>query len=139
MNSATLVYTALSILGFGLWGFLMKLGQQRLGALPHLAAMGLVVAAVVLAGLLSRRAPLPPLTADLWIPAAATLATLLAMLFLVLALEQMEDHAAGVVALSALYPGITALLSTWFLGETFSWAKIAGLAFAALAAILFTR
>jgi len=126
-------------MGFGVWGVLMKLGQERLGPLPHLAAMGAAVALIVVAGLGIRALPLPAWTPNLWIPLAATLATLVAMLFLTLALSSSSGSTAAVVALSALYPGVTALLATLFLGEPFSMSKVAGLCLAVGAAFLFTR
>ncbi len=139
MNASALGFTLLSALFFGVWGFFMKMGQERLGAVPHLMGMGVTVAVVVLLALLSRQLPLPAMRGDVWLPVVATLATLLAMLFLVLALAKAGGQTAGVVALSALYPGITAAMATIFLGEDFSPAKAGGLACAALAAFLFTR
>jgi transporter family protein len=139
LDTRTLIYVAFSILGFGVWGFLMKLGQERLGAMPHLTAMGLMVAAVVILGVLGRALPAPEWKADLWLPAGAALATVVAMLFLTLALGGAQGNTAGVVALSAMYPGVTAVLAALFLGESFSLAKVAGLLFAAAAAFLFTR
>lgn len=139
MNTRTLIYTFFSILGFGFWGFLMKVGQKRLGAMPHLITMGIVVTLIVLAGLLSRQVSLPPLRSALWIPAAATVATLVAMVSFTWALESAEGHTSAVVALTALYPGITAVLAVLFLGESFSLAKGAGILFALTAAFLFTR
>ena len=139
MDAKTLTYALISVLGFGVWGVLMKLGQERLGPLPHLTAMGTGVALIVVVGLASRALPIPAWTPGLWIPLAATLATLVAMLFLTLALSSSTGSTAAVVALSALYPGVTALLATLFLGESFSLAKIAGLCLAVGAAFLFTR
>ncbi len=117
----------------------MKIGQERLGPLPHLTAMGAAVALIVAGGLASRALPVPDWTPDLWIPLAATLATLVAMLFLTLALSSSTGSTAAVVALSALYPGVTALLAALFLGEPFSMTKAAGLCLAVGAAYLFTR
>ena len=108
--------------------------------MPHLMGMGVTTAVVVVIAVASRQFPLPPMRADImWLPVVATLATLLAMLFLVLALSKAPGQTAGVVALSALYPGITAVLAALFLGEGFSPAKVGGLLCAALAAFLFTR
>ena len=140
MNTTALSLTLLALLCFGVWGFFMKLGEERLGAMPHLIGMGVTTAAVVLIALASRQFPLPPMRVEvIWIPVAATLATLLAMLFLALALAKAQGQAAGVVALSALYPGVTAVLAALFLGEGFTPAKAGGLICAALAAFLFTR
>ena len=140
MNTTALSLTLLAVLCFGVWGFFMKLGQERLGAMPHLMGMGVTTAVVVVIAVASRQFPLPPMRADImWLPVVATLATLLAMLFLVLALSKAEGQTAGVVALSALYPGVTAVLAALFLGEGFSPAKVGGLVCAALAAFLFTR
>ncbi len=139
MNATALGFTLLSVLCFGVWGLLMKLGQERLGAIPHLMGMGVTTAAVVLLAILSRQFPLPPMRGDVWLPMVATLATLLAMLFLVLALSKAGEQTAGVVALSALYPGVTAVMAAIFLGEDFPLAKLGGLACAAMAAFLFTR
>ena len=168
MDARTLTYTAFSVMGFGIWGFLMNLGQERLGALPHLTAMGLIVAIIVavvrfwgppgtipiinsltdppvltakimVTGLFGGLLPLPEFNPHLWLPLGAALATMAAMLFLTLALGASGGNTAAVVALSALYPGITAILGAIFLGEGFSLAKIAGLCCAAAAAYLFTR
>ncbi len=139
MDAKTLTYAFISVLGFGAWGVLMKLGQERLGPLPHLTAMGAAVALIVVAGMFSRALPIPAWTPNLWLPLAATLATLVAMLFLTLALASSTGSTAAVVALTALYPGVTALLAAYFLGEPFSAAKFAGLCLAMGAAFLFTR
>lgn len=139
LDAKTLIYALISVLGFGVWGVLMKVGQERLGPLPHLTAMGTAITLIVAVGLASRALPLPAWTPNLWISLAATLATLVAMLFLTLALSQSTGSTAAVVALTALYPGVTALLATLFLGESFSIAKFAGLCFAVVAAFLFTR
>jgi len=139
VNAAAIGFTLISVLGFGVWGLLMKMGQLRLGALPHLMAMGVTITPIVVVALLSRRIPLPPLKAELWLAVGATLATVAAMFFLVLALERAEGNTAAVVALSALYPGVTAVLATLFLGEPLGAAKLAGLVLAAAAAFLFTR
>ena len=139
MDARTLTYTAISVIGFGVWGFFMKLGQERLGALPHLTTMGLIVAIIVAIGIFGDKLPLPKFNSNLWLPLGATLATLVAMLFLTLALGSSSGSTASVVALSALYPGITAILATVILGEDFSHAKLAGLCCAAAAAYLFTR
>jgi drug/metabolite transporter (DMT)-like permease len=139
MDARTLTYTGISILGFGVWGFMMKLGQERLGAIPHLTAMGVFVALIVVLGLASRALPVPELNFGLWLPLGAALATLVAMLFLTLALGTSTGNTAAVVALSAVYPGITAILAAMFLGEAFTLAKVGGLLCAAAAAFLFTR
>ncbi|MDA0999655.1 MAG: EamA family transporter [bacterium] len=138
MDSKTLIYTALSILSFGFWGMLMQLGQKRLGPMPHLVAMGISIAALVALGLISRQVSLPPLKPALWISVGATVATMAALVFFTFALARAEGNTTAVVALTALYPGVTALLSVFFLGESFSLAKGAGLVLALGAAILFT-
>ena len=82
MNTTALSLTLLAVLCFGVWGFFMKLGQERLGAMPHLMGMGVTTAVVVVIAVASRQFPLPPMRADImWLPVVATLATLLAMLF----------------------------------------------------------
>ena len=139
MDTRTLTYTALSVLGFGIWGLMMKMGQERLGALPHLTAMGVIVAIIVAAGVASQRLPLPEWNTGLLLPLGAALATMAAMLFLTLALGASGGNTVGVVALSAIYPGITAILASIFLGEPFTLAKAGGLCLAAGAAFLFTR
>ena len=140
MNTTALSLTLLAVLCFGVWGFFMKLGQERLGAMPHLMGMGVTTVVVVVIAVLSRQFPLPPMRPDvMWLPVVATVATLLAMLFLVLALAKAQGQTAGVVALSALYPGVTAILAAIYLGEGFTPAKVGGLVCAALAAYLFTR
>ena len=140
MNTTALSLTLLAVLCFGVWGFFMKLGQERLGAMPHLMGMGVTTAVVVVIAVASRQFPLPPMRWDvMWLPVVATVATLLAMLFLVLALAKAQGQTAGVVALSALYPGVTAILAAIYLGEGFTPAKVGGLVCAALAAYLFTR
>ncbi len=139
MNATALSFTLACVVCFGFWGFFMKLGQERLGAMPHLMGMGVVTALLVALAVVSGRFPMPPMRGDLWLPAAATVATLLGMIFLALALSKAQGQTAGVVALSALYPGITAVMAALFLGEGFTPAKAAGLACAALAAFLFTR
>ena len=139
MDAKTLIYALISVLGFGIWGILMKIGQDRLGVIPNLTAMGTSVALIVAGGLLSRTLPLPIWSPNLWLPIAATLATLVAMLSLALALGSSAGGTGAVVALTALYPGITALLAAIFLKEPFSTTKIAGLCLAVGAAYLFTR
>ena len=139
MDARTLAYTGISILSFGIWGFMMKLGQERLGAIPHLTAMGVFVALIVMLGLASRTLPVPELSSNLWLPLAAALATLVAMLFLTLALGASSGNTAAVIALSAVYPGVTAVLAALFLGEAFTLAKVGGLLCAAAAAFLFAR
>ena len=106
MNTTALGLTLLAVLCFGVWGFFMKLGQERLGAMPHLMGMGVTTAVVVAVAVLSRQFPLPPMRPEaMWLPVVATVATLLAMLFLVLALAKAEGQTAGVVALSAALSG----------------------------------
>lgn len=139
MDAKTLTYALVSVLGFGVWGVLMKVGQERLGPLPLLTAMGAAVALIVAGGLASRALPIPAWTPNLWLPLAATLATLVAMLFLTLALSNSTGNTAAVVAITALYPGVTALLAALFLGEPFTMPKFAGLCLAVGAAFLFTR
>ncbi len=139
MNTRAMLFIFLSILGFGIWGLLMKMGQERLGPTPHLITMGIVIAVLVVVGLAARIVEFPTLEMNTWITVAATLATLVAMGSFVWALESAKGNTAGVVALTALYPGVTAILVTVFLGESFSVSKGAGLLFAFAAAYLFSR
>ena len=139
MNARAMLFIALSILGFGIWGLLMKMGQQRLGPTPHLITMGIVIAVLVIVGLAARIVEFPLLGMNTWIAVAATLATLVAMGSFVWALESAKGNTVGVVALTALYPGVTAVLATVFLGESFSVSKGAGLLLAFSAAYLFSR
>jgi transporter family protein len=134
-----MLFIALSVLGFGIWGLLMKMGQQRLGPTPHLITMGIVIAVLVIVGLAARIVEFPLLGMNTWIAVAATLATLVAMGSFVWALESAKGNTVGVVALTALYPGVTAVLATVFLGESFSVSKGAGLLLAFSAAYLFSR
>ena len=138
MDTKTLAYTALSILSFGFWGILMQMGQKRLGPIPHLVTMGITIAVVVGLGLIFRQVSPPPLKSALWISVAATVATMAALVFFTLALERAEGNTTAIVALTALYPGVTAILSVLFLGESFSLAKGVGVLLAVSAAILFT-
>lgn len=117
----------------------MKVGQERLGPIPHLVTMGIVIVVLVILGFAIRIVEFPPLNMDTWISVAATLATLVAMGSLVWALASAKGNTASVVALTALYPGVTAILASIFLGESFSVSKGAGLLFAFAAAYLFSR
>jgi transporter family protein len=101
--------------------------------------MGIVIAVLVIVGLAARIVEFPLLGMNTWIAVAATLATLVAMGSFVWALESAKGNTVGVVALTALYPGVTAVLATVFLGESFSVSKGAGLLLAFSAAYLFSR
>ena len=90
-----MLFIALSILGFGIWGLLMKMGQQRLGPTPHLITMGIVIAVLVIVGLAARIVEFPLLGMNTWIAVAATLATLVAMGSFVWALESAKGNTVG--------------------------------------------
>jgi len=101
--------------------------------------MGVIIAIIVAGGVANQRLPLQEWNTGLLFPLGAALATMVAMLFFTLALGASDGNTTSVIALSAIYPGITAILASMFLDEPFTLAKASGLCLAAGAAFLFTR
>lgn len=137
MNSSTFIYVGLTILFFGIWGTFMKIGQERLGSMNHLILMGITLLPITLVGVLLFRSSFPTISSAYIFPICAAISTALGMYFLTSAISHSENNITAVIALSALYPGVTAFLAFLFLNETLTLQKIAGLILAIIAAILF--
>ena len=138
LNSLTFIYVGLTVLCFGTWGTFMKLEQERLGSINNLLLMGVTILPITLIGIFLYRTSLPSISSIYLFPISAAISTVLGMYFLTSAISNSENNITAVIALSALYPGVTALLAFLFLNESITLQKIAGLILAIIAAVLFT-
>ena len=137
MNSLTFIYVGLTVLFFGIWGTFMKIGQERLGSTNNLLLMGITILPITLVGMFLYRSSLPSVSYVYIFPISAAISTVLGMYFLTYAISHSNNNITAVIALSALYPGVTALLAYFFLNESLTLQKIVGLILAIIAAVLF--
>jgi len=127
-------FATLTLLGWGLWGFLPKFALKYLDPQATLIYQGLGTLLVVPVLLVTRQFNLPfHLTGAAFAIASGMVGILGAYCFL-LALS--EGKVAVVVSYTALYPLITIALSMLLLGEVLTLTQGVGILFALLAVVL---
>lgn len=127
------LFIALTIFSWGVWGFFNKLAVQKIG--QQAIFWNTVVIVIVMIGYLYFSKQLLPIKLDasgIVLSLIAGIATSVATVFFYLLLA--KQPVGYLVAVTALYPIITLILSMIFLRETLTITKIIGflLAFAAL-------
>ena len=112
MNSSTFIYVGLTILFFGFWGTFIKIGQERLGSMNHLILMGITLLPITILGILLYRSSFPTISSGYIFTIFGAIYTARGMYFFTTAIWHSENNIIGVIALSALYPGVTAFLAS---------------------------
>lgn len=140
MSSANwLVYSFLSLVTWGLWGFFGKIAARSITGegLVLVSSIGWAATYPILFTVF--RSHLRPSlgSGDLAWGILAGAVGSLGMLFFYFALERGE--ASRVVAITAAYPLVTALCAFFLLGEQFSIQKIIGLVFALIGIVILSR
>jgi transporter family protein len=137
MDARALLFVLLSVVGYGLWGFLGKLGSQAMGKYQYLLA-SYIVATLTFAGAFWVWSP----GKIAWAPGALLvvaggLCTSLGAIGFFSAIERAP--LALVAPLTSLYPVLTVLLSLLFLGERLTLAQSLGVVCAILSGVLLSR
>lgn len=128
--------TSLVFVCWGLWSFLHAFGVKRLGVYPvafwsYVSLLGMSLIAAVWFFLLSRPVKFEPATLSVL---AANLVGVAGTILWLFALRTYEGSL--VVALTATYPVLTAVLGTLLLAERLSWNQVAGIVLTVLGAFL---
>ena len=131
------LFILLNILGFGVWGFIGKIGTSAVGKYRYLTISYLIV--TILMGLLlgSSGERGPGLPTDYLYPVVSGLFTWMAVTAYFHALEKLP--LSTVASLSSLYPIITVLLSIVFLQERPTISQGVGIILAMIAGFLISR
>jgi transporter family protein len=130
---AWVIYSLLCLILWGLWGFVLKIGYSGSSWVQVYFLSSLASFTIALTVFLLYRAPIS-INKYAIIAAFAGVLGGLGYVFFVKALETGE--ASIVIPLTALYPALTAIVATSFLGEKLSAIKGLGIALAVVAAVL---
>lgn len=136
METDVMILTLITILGWGLWGFLFKIGIGKLGAFPALFWASIIYSIlnfVIIAFLLFKGVS-PQFTSGVGFMIAGCVAGSLAGVLWYVIAEKVE--ASIMVPLTALYPAVTVVLAIFLLGEKLKLTQIVGVLFALLAGAL---
>lgn len=137
MKESLLSFALVSILLWGLWGFLGKLAVQRIGLQASFWNALILILPITIYLLITKQ--LFPLKIEFWGISLALLAGLASGLASVLFYIFLRKNPAGMlVALTALYPLVTIILSVIFLKEPLTVTKIIGFILALAALFLLT-
>ncbi len=134
-----LLYAMISLVTWGLWGFLGKVASRSMSGegLVLISSAGWIATfPIFLAAFRSHLRPAFSSGDVLWGLLGGMVGSL-GMLFFYFALERGETS--RVVAITAAYPLVTALLAFWVLGEEFTVQKGIGLVFALIGIIFLSR
>jgi uncharacterized membrane protein len=131
------VFIVLNILGFGIWGFIGKIGMSAVGKYRYLFVSYLTVTVMisVLFYASNERGPVP-YTTYLY-PLIGGIFTGMAITSYFNALERIPLSV--VSSLSSLYPVITVILSITFLNERLTWMQGLGIILALISGFLLSR
>ncbi|MCS6907565.1 MAG: EamA family transporter [Anaerolineales bacterium] len=134
-----LFYSVLSLLTWGLWGFFGKVASRSISGegLVLVSNLGWLATYPILVIAFRNHLRSSLSSGDLSWGILAGAVGSLGMLFFYFALERGE--ASRVVAITAAYPLITALLAFLLLGENFSLQKLVGLVFALIGVVILSR
>ena len=124
------------ILAYGVWGFMLKSGVDKIGLWSAVGtgfATSIVMGIVLLSYALSKGAQLSINTTSVGLVAAVVFANLAILATFVL-LE--KNYVSLIIPLTELYLAITVLLGVFVLGERLTVTQIAGVIFAVVSAIL---
>ncbi|MBI4641578.1 MAG: EamA family transporter [Candidatus Tectomicrobia bacterium] len=128
------VLIGLTILGFGMWGFIGKIGSESVGRYPYVVISYLTVTVIAWIFMIFSSGPSFSFSLKLFYPVIGGLFTALAILSYFKAIETVPVSL--VTPLISLYPALTVVLSLLFLGESLSTTKILGVVLALIAGVL---
>ena len=130
-------FVLLTILGYGMWGFLGKVGAQAVGKYEYIL-VSYIVATLALAGAFwVWSAGTVPWSWALALPVAGGVFTALGVIGFFSAIERIPLTIAA--PLTALYPIVTVALSVLVLGERLTPLQSLGVACAILSGVLLSR
>ena len=131
------VFIVLNILGFGIWGFIGKIGMATVGKYRYLFLSYLTVTLMmsVLLYASNERSPVPP--TEYLYPLIGGICTGIAVASYFNALEKVPLSV--VSSLSSLYPVITVILSISFLNEKLTGMQVLGIILALVSGFLLSR
>jgi transporter family protein len=134
--SKWLLYSLICLILWGFWGVVLKLAEESLPSWKsvYVATNSAAVIIITIIALLERASMSFTLKGYLTGLLAGFLGTL-GYIFLVLSLEA-GGKASIVVALTGVYPALTAILSKYILGEELSLVQWIGVIFAVMAVVL---
>lgn len=130
-------FIVLNILGFGLWGFIGKIGMTTIGKYRYLFVSYLTVTVMisVLLYASNERSPVP--LTEYYYPLIGGICTGIAITSYFNALEKIPLSV--VSSLSSLYPVITVMLSISFLNEKLTGIQGLGILLALISGFLLSR
>ncbi|MBI4611820.1 MAG: DMT family transporter [Candidatus Rokubacteria bacterium] len=130
-------FVLLAILGYGMWGFLGKVGAEAVGKYEYIL-LSYVVATLAFAGAFGGwSAGTVPWSWALILPVAGGVFTALGVIGFFSAIERLPLVIAA--PLTALYPIVTVALSLLILGERLTPMQALGIACAVLSGVLLSR
>jgi transporter family protein len=137
MDLAAAVWVLVTIFGYGVWGYLGKLGSQALGKFEYIFA-SYIVAGLIFAGAFWGWSPgRLAWSRAILLPVAGGLFTALGVIGFFSAIQRIPLSL--VAPLTSLYPVVTVLLSVVFLGERLTAWQSLGVACAVLSGVLLSR
>lgn len=138
-NANWLLYSLLSLLAWGLWGFFGKVASRSISGegLLLVSNLGWVATFPILFAVYRTHLRLSLGSGDWAWGVLAGVVGNLGSLFFYFALARGE--ASRVVAITAAYPLVTALCAFFLLGEEFSLQKLIGLCFALVGIVILSR
>lgn len=137
MDLRTWAFILLTILGYGMWGFLGKVGSQTVGKYEYIF-VSYIVATLALAGAFwGWSGGMLSWSGGLFLPVAGGLFTALGVIGFFSAIERIPLSIAA--PLTALYPIVTVSLSLLVLGERLTLWQSLGIACAILSGVLLSR
>ena len=126
-----------ALLMWGLWGVVIKLASEgRHWAVVYVGANAAALAASLIVGLYYRSEFAAAGLSGVAVAFAAGVFSTLGYLLLIYALGPGGGKGGVVIAVTALYPAVTAVLAWLVLGEHLSWQQVTGIAFAVAAVVL---
>lgn len=130
-------FVLLTILGYGMWGLLGKVGSQAMGKYEYIF-VSYIVATLMLAGAFwGWSAGRLVWSGGLLLPVAGGLCTALGVIGFFSAIERIPLSIAA--PLTALYPAVTVILSLIILGERLTPWQSLGIVCALLSGVLLSR
>jgi transporter family protein len=138
MSLNILIMGVAIIVFWGVWGFLAKVAQARIG--NQLLIWYLLAMAVILLLYLAVTGELWPLRLDgggiaLGAAVGVTAAAGTVLFYLILA----QSPTSFVIPLTSLYPAVTAALGVWLLKEELTWNRVIGVTLAVATVFFLSR
>ncbi len=137
MDLAAAAWVLVTILGYGMWGFLGKMGSQALGKFEYIFASYIVAGFIFTGAFWGWSTGRLAWSGGLVLPVAGGLFTALGVIGFFSAIERVP--LALVAPLTSLYPVVSVTLGVIFLGERLTVWQSLGVVCAVLSGVLLSR